>query len=141
MNEKISKIKLELLKEEFTKHIKDGYILNLSMVLLDEFENLKIENNQLKENYERTYNENRALRQKQYITDTDLIYENYILSRAINKAIEYIESNSLYEEEYDYDYEENSYLSGIDDETAKKDLLKILREEDLLKILKGEANE
>ena len=45
----------------------------------------------------------------------------------IEKAIEYIENNSLYEEEYDYDYEENSYLSGIDDETAKKDLLKILR--------------
>lgn len=127
MNEKISKIKLELLKEEFTKQIKDSYILNLSMVLLDEFENLKTENKQLKENYERTYNENRALREKDYITDTDLIYENYILSRAINKAIEYIENNSLYEEEYDYDYEENSYLSGIDDETAKKDLLKILR--------------
>ena len=90
MNEKISKIKLELLKEEFNKQIKDSYILNLSMVLLDEFENLKIENNQLKENYERTYNENRALRQKQYITDTDLIYENYILNRAINKAIEYM---------------------------------------------------
>ena len=50
----------------------------------------------------------------------------------IDKAIEYIENNSLYEEEYDYDYEENSYLSGIDDETAKKDLLKILR---------GETNE
>ena len=33
-------------------------------------------------------------------------------------------------EEYDYDYEENSYLSGIDDETAKKDLLKILKEEE-----------
>ena len=140
MNEKISKIKLELLKEEFNKQIKDSYILNLSMVLLDEFENLKIENNQLKENYERTYNENRALRQKQYITDTDLIYENYILSRVINKAIEYIENNSLYEEEYDYDYEENSYLSGIDDETAKKDLLEILREEDLIKILRGENN-
>ena len=50
----------------------------------------------------------------------------------IDKAIEYLENNSLYEEEYDYDYEENSYLSGIDDETAKKDLLKILR---------GETNE
>ena len=136
MNEKISKIKLELLKEEFTKQIKDSYILNLSMVVLDEFEKLQQENKQLKENYERTYNENRALREKDYITDTDLIYENYILSRAINKAIEYIEKHSLYEEEYDYDYEENSYLSGIDDETAKKDLLKILREEDLLKILK-----
>ena len=127
MNEKLSKIKLELLKEEFTKQIKDSYILNLSMVLLDEVEKLQQENKQLKENYERTYNENRALREKQYITDTDLIYENYILSRVINKAIEYLENNSLYEEEYDYDYEENSYLSGIDDETAKKDLLKILR--------------
>ena len=135
MNEKISKIKLELLKEEFTKQIKDSYILNLSMVLLEEFENLKTENKQLKENYERTYNENSALREKDYITDTDLIYENYILSRAINKAIEYIKNHSLYEEEYDYDYEENSYLSGIDDKTAKKDLLKILREEDLFKIL------
>ena len=48
----------------------------------------------------------------------------------INKAIEYIENNSLYETEYDYDYEENSYLSGIDDEIAKKDLLEILRSED-----------
>lgn len=128
MNEKISKIKLELLKEEFTKQIKDSYILNLSMVLLEEFESLQQENKQLKENYERTYNENRALREKQYITDTDLIYENYILSQVIDKAIKYIENNSLYEEEYDYDYEENSYLSGIDDETAKKDLLEILKE-------------
>lgn len=48
-------------------------------------------------------------------------------NKRIDKAIEYIENHSLYEEEYDYDYEENSYLSGIDDETAKKDLLKILR--------------
>ena len=53
--------------------------------------------------------------------------ENKQLKDKIDKEIEYIENNSLYEEEYDYDYEENSYLSGIDDETAKKDLLKILR--------------
>lgn len=101
MNEKLSKIKLELLKEEFTKQIKDSYILNLSMVLLDEFEKLKTENKQLKENYERTYNENRALREKQYITDTDLIYENYILSRAINKATEYLESKEMYNDDFD----------------------------------------
>lgn len=48
MNEKISKIKLELLKEEFTKQIKDSYILNLSMVLLDEFEKLQRENKKYK---------------------------------------------------------------------------------------------
>ena len=123
MNEKISKIKLELLKEEFTRQIKDSYILNLSMVLLDEFENLKTENKQLKENYERTYNENRALREKDYITDTDLIYENYILSRAINKAIEYIRSNDIEVLKYhDIPSETTSY------EIVTIDLLKILKE-------------
>ena len=49
MNKKIGKIKLELLKEEFIKQIKDSYTLNLSMVLLEEFENLQQENKQLKE--------------------------------------------------------------------------------------------
>ena len=49
MNEKIGKIKLELLKEEFIKQIKDSYTLNLSMVLLEEFENLQQENKRLKE--------------------------------------------------------------------------------------------
>ena len=49
MNEKIGKIKLELLKEEFIKQIKDSYTLNLSMVLLEEFENLQQENERLKE--------------------------------------------------------------------------------------------
>ena len=59
-------------------------------------------------------------------------YLEYIDERdeRINKSIDYIENHSLYEEEYDYDYEENSYLSGIDDETAKKDLLKILKGEE-----------
>lgn len=53
MNEKIGKIKLELLKEEFTKQIKDSYTLNLSMVLLEEFENLQQENARLKDKIEK----------------------------------------------------------------------------------------
>ena len=44
----------------------------------------------------------------------------------INKAKEYIINNSLYEEEYDYDYEENIYLSGINDDDVRRILLKIL---------------
>ena len=64
-------------------------------------------------------------------SDKDVEYKEKIkLQNRINKAIEYIENNSLYETEYDYDYEENSYLSGIDDEIAKKDLLKILKGEE-----------
>ena len=53
MNEKIGKIKLELLKEEFIKQIKDSYTLNLSMVLLEEFENLQQENARLKDKIDR----------------------------------------------------------------------------------------
>ena len=56
MNEKIGKIKLELLKEEFIKQIKDSYTLNLSMVLLEEFENLQQENAQLKDKIEKAIN-------------------------------------------------------------------------------------
>ena len=55
MNDKISKIKLELLKEEFIKQIKDSYTLNLSMVLLEEFENLQQENTQLKDKIEKAF--------------------------------------------------------------------------------------
>lgn len=70
-----------------------------------------------------------------HLHDKDLALAQEIIKRLqqrINKAIEYIENHSLYEEEYDYDYEENSYLSGIDDEQAKRDLLEIL---------KGDSNE
>lgn len=66
--------------------------------------------------------------------DTGAMEEMYYyikdLQQRIDKVIKYIENHSLYEEEYDYDYEENSYLSGIDDEVAKKDLLEILKGED-----------
>ena len=55
MNYKIGKIKLELLKEEFTKQIKDSYTLNLSMVLLEEFENLQQENARLKDKIEKAF--------------------------------------------------------------------------------------
>ena len=51
VNYKIGKIKLELLKEEFIKQIKDSYTLNLSMVLLEEFENLQQENARLKDKF------------------------------------------------------------------------------------------
>ena len=44
----------------------------------------------------------------------------------INKAKEYIINNSLYEEEYDYDYEENIYLSGIHDDDVRRILVEIL---------------
>ena len=52
------------------------------------------------------------------------------LSNRILEALNYLNNNSLYEEEYDYDYEENMYLSGISDETAKKDLEEILKGSD-----------
>lgn len=57
--------------------------------------------------------------------DTKPTYEE--LEERINKAIKYIEENSLYEQDYDYDYEENLVEYPPSDEQAKKDLLNILK--------------
>ena len=48
--------------------------------------NLEQENEKLKENYERIYNENCILREKHKINDIDLLDENYKLKEVINKA-------------------------------------------------------
>ena len=74
MNEKIGKIKLELLKEEFIKQIKDSYTLNLSMVLLEEFENLQQENKLLKDVIDEirdriTIKLGRYINEKDYVID------------------------------------------------------------------------
>ena len=58
--------------------------------------------------------------------ETVLINELKQKEDIINKAKEYIINNSLYEEEYDYDYEENIYLSGIHDDDVRRILLEIL---------------
>lgn len=50
------------------------------------------------------------------------------LQQEKEKAIEYIENNSLYDIEYDEDiYENNTYMSGANDEIASRDLLNILK--------------
>ena len=54
---------------------------------------LAIENKELKENYERIYNENCILREKHNINDIVLLDENYKLKQVIDKAIEYIEND------------------------------------------------
>lgn len=51
------------------------------------------------------------------------------LHSIIKEVREYIENNSLYEQDYDYDYEENMVEYPPSDEQAKKDILKILDKE------------
>lgn len=52
------------------------------------------------------------------------------LENKINKAIDYIENNDLYTQDYDYDYDDNMVLSPPTDELERKELLDILRGED-----------
>ena len=47
-------------------------------------------------------------------------------NKKLDKIKEYIENNSLYEEEYDYDYDENIQHTGTNDEKAKRDILSII---------------
>ncbi len=56
----------------------------------------------------------------------ELVNENIKLHNIIKEAREYIENNSLYEQDYDYDYEENLVEYPPSDEQAKKDILEIL---------------
>lgn len=59
--------------------------------------------------------------------------DEYVQERDKNrKALEYVENNLLYEEEYDYDCDDELYLSGTNDDKATADLRKIL---------KGESND
>jgi len=48
------------------------------------------------------------------------------LNNIIKEVREYIENNDLYEQDYDYDYEENLVVGPPSDETARKILLGIL---------------
>ena len=52
------------------------------------------------------------------------------LQQRIDKAIEYIENNTLYSEEYDYDDEDNLQFQGAYDYKASEDLLNILKGSD-----------
>ena len=56
--------------------------------------------------------------------DMEQKLENY--KSRIEKAVEYIENNSLYDEILDYDYEENPYILYTTDEYVKDNLLNIL---------------
>lgn len=47
----------------------------------------------------------------------------------IKEVREYIENNDLYEQDYDYDYEENLVVGPPTDETSRKILLEILDKE------------
>ena len=57
------------------------------------YDELLKENQKLKENYERIYNENCILREKHNISDIDLLDENYRLKQVIDKAIEFTNKN------------------------------------------------
>ncbi len=78
------------------------------------------------------YNQTRGYG-KSYKTIKQLSEENSKLQNQlqqkeniIKEVREYIENNSLYEQDYDYDYEENLDEYPPSDEQAKKDILAIL---------------
>ena len=86
----------------------------------------------LEQEIERLKKENAILKQTMF-DESLLINENALLKNIIKEVREYIENNSLYEEDYDYDYEENLVVGPPSDETARKILLEILE-----KVNKGE---
>ena len=96
VNEKIGKIKLELLKEEFIKQIKDSYTLNLSMVLLEEFENLQQENARLKDKIDMAIKYYETNQQECVIgrtKDDKLIKDYYLPAQCSKKLLDILKEN------------------------------------------------
>ena len=75
---------------------KEGYVENINLIpdelhqLLDYITKLQQENQQLKENYDRIYNENCKLREEHNITDISLLDENQQLKKQKDDVVEYI---------------------------------------------------
>lgn len=68
---------------------------------------------------------------EEYKDKIDKLYDEIgILEERIDNAIEYVNNNSLYEQDYDYDYEENLVEYPPSDELARKHLLEILKGND-----------
>ena len=82
---------------------------------------LKAEHNREKINTN-LYNANIKLQDENEMLKRD----NEILQRRIDKAIEYINTNTLYSEDYDYDDEDNLVWNGAYDYKETEDLLNIL---------------
>lgn len=59
-----------------------------------------------------------------------IVKENESLRERIEKALSYIEDNDLYDEDWDYNYEEELEYRGTDGVTAREDLIAILKGED-----------
>lgn len=111
--------------------MKDNELAELIANLKIENYKLKEENQQLKQKYEMQKDSNKLLCKAITCDDCDCKVceahiQNIKYKSVLDEIREYIEHKSLYEEEYDYDYEENMYLSGISDEKAKEDILQIL---------------
>lgn len=60
-----------------------------------------------------------------------IVKENEFLRERIEKALSYIEDNDLYDEDWDYNYEEELEYRGTDDATAREDLIAILKGEEV----------
>ena len=101
-------------EEELNELVKEHYGFTIDEIDED-VGRLSLRVNQLEYNNKKIQQENKSLQSQLKVKE-----------EVIKEAREYVENHSLYEEEYDYDYEDVMYLSNISDEQATKDLLKIL---------------
>ena len=93
----------------------------------------KEENKQFKDNWDKL----KEWLENNWIESQDIWFVKIInkmqeierLNNIIKEVREYIENNDLYEQDYDYDYEENLVVGPPSDETARKILLGILDKE------------
>ena len=94
-NKEIEELLNELKEVTNSKKLSSTYCITNKhwQLLLSYIEQLEKENQQLKENYDRIYNENCKLREEHNITDISLLDENYKLKKQKDDVVEYIKEN------------------------------------------------
>ena len=108
---------IEKLKKCDDLHDRCDYLIEHDEItyLLDYITNLQQENERLKEN---------NMSYQEEMTRTWKIADDY--KSRIEKAVEYINNNLLYSEDFDYDEEDNLVWQGARCDTESEDLLNIL---------------
>lgn len=106
----------------------------------DTIKQLQQENQQLKENYDRIYNENCKLRGEHNITDISLLDENQQLKKQKDDVVENAKEKIKRYESYINDLKNGNYPSPTVRQERQELIFRIKEQKDLLRML-GEIDE
>lgn len=132
MNKEDKKLQEHLVNEMMKVNETNPDVMIYMQSLMKCYEDLEQENQQLKENYDRIYNENCKLREEHNITDISLLDENQQLKKQKDDVVEYIKEIKKHREEgltiTEYKTKWRSMFDYLESDEIINNLLRMLGE-------------